>query len=334
MNAVIKSISNYIPERRQTSNEIEALIREQSPNLKVPRGIVEILTKMKSRPVAADGEFPSLLAAKASQRALDKAGLSAIDLDLILFASAGQDLIEPATGNIVQELIGANCPIIDVKNACNSFLNGLEIARAFVRSGQYRRILVATGETPSAISRYHFADRVAFRDGFAGLTLGDAGGAAIVEATDAGVGIFFSKFTTRGQFWGLATLPGGGARHPRGEEFMQFHGDGTKLKNTFLEINNSLINEALESANRTYDDFAQIYIHQVSYPFLQETVDKLGAPREKIFVTVKDYGNLVSASLPSAISLSLEQGVVRPGDEVLVIGLASGISVGIMMIKL
>ena len=86
--------------------------------------------------------------------------------------------------------------------------------------------------------------------------------------------------------------------------------------------------------NKTYDDFAQIYIHQVSYPFLVETIEKIGAPMDKVFVTVKDYGNLVSASLPTAISLSLDQGKVKKGDHVLVLGLASGISVGIMMIKL
>jgi len=334
MNATITNISKYIPERYQTSSEIEQLIRQASPTLKVPEGIVEILTSIKGRPVASEEEYPSVLAVKASKLVLDKAGLKPSDIDLILFASAGQDILEPATGNIVQDLLGATCPIIDVKNACNSFLNGLEVARAFILSGQYNRILVATGETPSKISQYAFPDRAAFRDGFIGLTLGDAGAAAIVEKSDDAEGIYFSHFTTQGKNWELATLPGGGARHPFGDEFTRFKGDGTKLKDKFIEINKSLIDNALASVSKTYDDFAQIYIHQVSHPFLVETIEKIGAPMDKVFVTVKDYGNLVSASLPTAISLSLDQGKIKKGDHVLVLGLASGISVAIMMIEM
>lgn len=334
MKAIITNISKYIPERYQTSSEIEQLIRQASPTLKVPEGIFEILTNIKGRPIAADEEYPSVLAAKASKQVLDRAGLKPADIDLLLFASAGQDILEPATGNIVQELLGAECPIIDVKNACNSFLNGLEVARAFILSGQYKRILVTTGETPSKISQYEFPDRAAFRDGFIGLTLGDAGAAAIVEGSDEAAGIYFSQFTTQGKNWELATLPGGGARHPFGDEFTRFKGDGTKLKDKFIEINKSLIDDALASVDKTYDDFAQIYVHQVSYPFLVETIEKIGAPMDKVFVTVKDYGNLVSASLPSAISLCIEQGKVKKGDHVLVLGLASGISVAIMMIEL
>jgi 3-oxoacyl-[acyl-carrier-protein] synthase-3 len=334
MKAVITKISKYIPERYQTSSEIEQLIRQTSPTLKVPEGIIEILTNIKGRPVASDEEYPSVLAAKAGKIVLDEADLEPSDIDLILFASAGQDILEPATGNLVQDLLGATCPIIDVKNACNSFLNGLEVARAFILSGQYSRILVTTGETPSKISQYAFPDRNAFRDGFIGLTLGDAGAAAIVEKSETAEGIYFSQFTTQGKNWELATLPGGGARHPFGDEFTHFKGDGMKLKDKFIEINKSLIDDALASVDKTYDDFAQLYIHQVSYPFLVETVEKIGAPMDKVFVTIKDYGNLVSASLPSAISLSLDQGKVNRGDHVLVLGLASGISVAIMMIEL
>ncbi len=334
MNPIITSVSNYIPEHRQTGSEIEQLIRDASPSVRIPEGIFEILTSIKSRPVAADDEFPSVLAVKASQIALKKAGMKPTDLDLILFASAGQDILEPATGNIVQDLLGAICPIIDIKNACNSFINGLEVARAFILSGKYERILVTTGETPTKISRYKFANRDELRDGFAGLTLGDAGAAAIVEKSSDGQGIYLADFTTLGQNWELATLLGGGARHPFGDEFARFTGDGTKLKDKFIEINKSLLDNALNRAGKTYDDFAQIYIHQVSYPFLVETIEKIGAPMDKIFVTVKDYGNLVSASLPTAISLSLDRGKVKRGDHILILGLASGISVGIMMVEL
>ena len=225
MNAIITHICKYIPERYQTGSEIEQLIRQASPTLKVPEGIVEILTNIKGRPVAAEGEYPSVLAAKASKLIFDEAGLKPSDVDLILFSSAGQDILEPATGNIVQDLLGATCPIIDIKNACNSFLNGMEVARAFILSGQYSRILVTTGETPSKISQYAFPDRAAFRDGFIGLTLGDAGAAAIVERSEDAEGIYFSQFTTQGKNWELATLPGGGARHPFGDEFTHFKGE-------------------------------------------------------------------------------------------------------------
>jgi 3-oxoacyl-[acyl-carrier-protein] synthase-3 len=296
--------------------------------------IIEILTNIKGRPISKEDEYPSVLASKASKKALKAVGLKPQELDLIIFASAGQDLIEPATANIVQQQLGATCPVFDIKNACNSFLNGLEVARSLIVSGQYEKILVATGETPSKISRYHFENREDFKNGFIGLTLGDAGAAAIVEAKKQGEGIYFTKFMTKGENWQIATLPGGGGRHPFGDDFIKFEGDGTKLKDKFIEVNKSFLDQAFISTNQSFEDFSKIFIHQASYPFLIETIDKIGAPMDKVYVTIRDYGNLVSASIPTAIAKALDRGIVRKEDNILILGLASGISLGIMMIKI
>lgn len=334
MKAIITGIARYIPEKYQETSEIEKLIRKGSPGVNVPEGIIEILTNIKGRPVAKENEYPSILASKASMKALQKAGMKPKELDLIIFASAGQDLIEPATANIVQQQLGAICPVFDIKNACNSFLNGLEVARSLIVAGQYKKILIATGETPSKISRYHFENREDFKNGFIGLTLGDAGAAVILEAKDQGEGIYFSSFMTKGENWNLATLPGGGGRHPFGDDYIRFVGDGTKLKNKFIEVNKSFLDQAFISTNQNFEDFSKIFIHQVSYPFLSETIDKIGAPKDKVYVTVRDYGNLVSASIPSAIALAIEKREVKKQDNILILGLASGISVGIMMVKI
>src|SRR6185437_1487240 len=117
-----------------------------SPGFGVPRGIVQSTTGIRSRAVADEGVNCSDLAASAAVRVLRKTGTRPDEVDLLIFASASQDLLEPATANIVQEKTGTRCPVFDLKNACNSFLNALEVGSALIQAGGYRRVLITVGE--------------------------------------------------------------------------------------------------------------------------------------------------------------------------------------------
>ena len=179
MHVKIEAIAGCIPERSVTSSEVEQTLRTYNPELPVPSGIIESLTEIHSRQFV-DDEDASDLASRAASVALEKSGLTPADIDLLIFASASQDLVEPATSHIVQSKLGTQCQVFDLKNACNSFLNAIQVAEAMIRAGSHRRVLVATGETCSKTIRWKLDSSRDFRDYFIGYTLGDAGAAAIL----------------------------------------------------------------------------------------------------------------------------------------------------------
>ncbi len=328
----IAAVGSALPERRRTSGELEGLIADVSPRCRIRQGLIETMSGVRERRVAADDQNCSDLAATAGLDALERAGVDADEIDALIFASASQDLVEPATANIVQEKIGTRAPVFDVKNACNSFLNGLQIAEGLIASGAHRKVLVTSGELTSRVVRLDADCAKTLRRNFPGYTLGDAGGAAVVSACDNGQrGIFHRAFTTASRFWELATIPGGGTMHPRGEEFTYIRGDGTALRDAFQVVGPALIEQALRATGTTFADFARILVHQVSMPFLHDFIERTKIPLERIELTLPHLGNMASASLPVAYAQAEARGALRPGDKVLWVGMASGISLGVLM---
>ncbi|NUR90011.1 MAG: ketoacyl-ACP synthase III, partial [Nonomuraea sp.] len=196
MKARITRTATYLPPTLLTSEEVERRIEGYRP----PRGIVERMTGIRARHVADPDQQASDLAVAAARSLAEGS-------DLLVFASASQDLVEPATAHIVAAKLGLSCPVFDVKNACNSLLNGIQVAEALILAGQYRRVLVCTGETPSRAIRWQVRDRAQFVDSFAGYTLSDAGAAVVVEA-DPARGIFYRDFAAESTAWAIGTLPG------------------------------------------------------------------------------------------------------------------------------
>ncbi|GAA1874720.1 ketoacyl-ACP synthase III [Myceligenerans crystallogenes] len=319
----------------------------------VPRApMVARLTGVRRIHVAADDEQASDLAVAASRKALLDAGLTASDLDLLIFASASQDMVEPATSHIVAAKLGATCPVMDVKNACNSVLNGIEVADALIGTGRYRRVLVACGEMPSRAVRHDIPDRETYALSVPGYTMSDAGAAVLVESTalpaaddvsalDAELatltaapsGILSSAFSAASRHWDVGMLPGGGTAHPRDVERSYFEIDGTRLREAFDELGPDVALEALAKAGLTWDDVAFVAVHQVAVAYLDDVAASLGVPRERMLVTVADHGNVASATLPLQLCLARESGRVRRGDVVLLFGLAGGVSMGAMVVR-
>jgi 3-oxoacyl-[acyl-carrier-protein] synthase-3 len=264
---------------------------------------------------------------------LARSNTPASEVDLLVFASAGQDLVEPATAHIVQDKIGTKAAVMDLKNACNSFLNGLQVAEALLLSGQYRRALVTAGETPSKCIRWGVPNRHELRLSFPGYTFGDAGAAVLLETTEQDTGIFYRKFKSISEHWNIGALPGGGSMHPRGDEFTYFRGDGTALKDIFVSLGPSFLREAMQSTGLRFEDFSRILVHQATLPFLETFLKVTKVPRQKVVLTLPDLGNMAAASLPVALSLAESRGEIRRGDKVLMIGLAGGISIGIVMFQ-
>jgi acyl-CoA:acyl-CoA alkyltransferase len=309
-------------------------VMEHSPALRIRRGTVGAMTGIRTRRVAGDDVQCSDLAAEAARGALAEAGLAVTDVDVLIFAAASQDLVEPATAHIVQHKLGTRCQVFDVKNACNSFLNGVQLAESLIASGQVTTALVTTGEVCSRAINWKARDDEELRRNFPGYTMGDAGAAAVVTRADNGTGIFYRRFASLSEHWELATIPAGGSMFPRGEEHTYLRGDGAKLKQTFVEQGPTVFHAMMREAGVTWDDFDRIFVHQVSLPYHREMLAASGMPEQKVERTVECFGNMAAASLPVAFALARQRGTVRAGDRVMWLGMASGISVGVLMMDL
>lgn len=333
MRARITGVAAQLPDRRVSSREVERRIAAADGGFVPHTTIVERMTGIRFRHVLPDDQQASDLAAAAAEKLLANQGLLAADLDLLVFGSASQDLVEPATAHIVAAKLGAKCPVFDVKNACNSFLNGVQVGEALIRTGQYARVLVCSGETPSRAIRWKVRDRAQFVDAFAGYTLSDGGAALLLEAGHQG-GIFYRDFQAESRAWDIGTLPGGGSMHPREEEYSYFSGDGRKLKDAFLLKGPEIFLDALQATGLTWEDFAVVCVHQVTLPYLAVLQNVLGIPAERLVVTLPEHGNLASATLPFQLATAVAEGRCGPGDKVALVGLAGGVSLGVVFAEL
>ncbi|RDI31703.1 3-oxoacyl-ACP synthase III family protein [Lentzea flaviverrucosa] len=328
MSTRLAGVAVHLPETRLSTDEVERRLGPFTP----PPGLIGRLTGIRSRHVMRDDEQASDLAVAAARKLLADTGSEPADIDLLLFASASQDMVEPATAHIVAAKLELRCPVMDVKNACNSVLNAIEVADALIASGRYRTVLVASGESPSRAVRWDVANAAQFRRAFPGYTLSDAGAAVLLTAGDAGV--LGSAFTADSTWWDVGTLPGGGSRHPRDPEFTYFDMDGPRLKDAFLHLGRDVLDDALRGLDLTWDDFAVACVHQVSLPYLEIFAERAGVPRDKLVVTLPEHGNVASASLPLQLVTAQRMGRCGPGDLVALVGLAGGVSLGLVVVRL
>jgi 3-oxoacyl-[acyl-carrier-protein] synthase-3 len=319
----ITAIGYSLPEREVTSGRLQAGI-EAASGLCFAPGLVEHVTGIATRRVAADGEYASTLAVRAARQALAAARLEPFDIDLLLYASATRDVIEPATAHIVQAELGGNAHALDVTNACNSFVNGIDLARTMVLAGRARRALVVTGETPTRAMRPTVDSLDQARSAFAGFTFGDAGAAVVVEPVESG-GILDVDTETLSEHWGVAGIFGGGSRQPRGDDGTYFTGDGHALRGVFEKLGTGILDRVRVRTGFEWDDYARVLVHQVTMPYLERFVEMTGVPRDKLELTVGSLGNMASATL--GVQLARVDPVLVRGDRVLLIGLGGGISV-------
>ncbi|MDI2034541.1 3-oxoacyl-ACP synthase III family protein [Paenarthrobacter nitroguajacolicus] len=337
----ISGLEVYLPPTRLDTAAVERRIADNSPGFRVPNGLIGRVTGIRSRSVMAETEQASDLAANAAGKVLAECGLQAPDVDLLIFASASQDMVEPATGHMVAAKLGLSCPVMDVKNACNSFLNGMEVADALIGGGRYARVLVATGESPSRAVRWSVPDFQTFASSFPGYTMSDGGAAVLLEAVEepaaaaeGAAAILATAFTARSSHWSVGTLAAGGSAFPRDPEASYFSMDGEKLKDAFLDLGSGILDETLARLGLAWTDFAVVCVHQVSAPYRQIFAEGAGVPAELLVHSVEDFGNLASVSLPLQLKLAVDSGRAGPGDLVALVGLGGGVSLGMAVVRL
>jgi len=319
----ITGSGSCLPDQQITTSELQDRVSRAS-GFPLPAGAFQTITGIGSRRIARDDEYASTLAIGAARQALARAALDPLDVDLLIFASATRDVAEPATAHIVADGLGAICHCFDVGNACNSFVNGIDVGASMILAGRARRVLVVTGETPTRSMRWQLESLQQARESFAGFTFGDAGAAVVLEPVDTG-GLLDIDTVTHSEHWQVGGIAGGGSRHPRGDEHTYFHGDGRGLRDVFEKVGTGIFDSLWERTGWAWQDFAKVLVHQVTMPYLDRFVEVTGVPRDKLMVTLPELGNMASATL--GVQLARVEPSLRTGERLLLVGLGGGISV-------
>lgn len=329
LNTKIISVGTYFPNTPIPIEVVATRLQEESL-VRLPVKIIEKLTGVQQVYHRSPGENTSDLAVSAAQVALTRASVKPAELDLIIFASASQDLIEPATSHIISSKLGASCPVFDVKNACNSFVNGVQVADSFIRGGLYRTVLVVTGEAPSTAIRWSCESKEQFTSSFPGFSMSDSGGAVLLKADNSSEeksGVISIEMTAHSQMWDIGVLGTGGSIAPRDVDATYFNMDGHALFEAFKTVGCEILFKKLHTEELNWDDFVAVGVHQVSSVYNKMLLKELKLSESKVVSTIETHGNLASNSFPAQLEQVFSS--LNKGDRFAFIGLGGGISTGL-----
>ena len=337
VSTIIAGVGKYVPDHIIPTKNIEQWLKLKE-RFGISASMIDRLTGVRERRYAAEGEASSDMAVRASQQAIKLAGINPEDIDTIIFAAASQDLGEPATANIVQEKLGAhNAHVFDTKNACNSFVNAIDIMDAYIQTGRSRIGLVASGEVISKFINWNIDDKASLKPFLAGLTLGDGGGAMVLRAGNGGDshrGIQGASFMTDGSQWRLATVTAGGNLYAQDGSPPLFSSHGAQLDRLASKYIPIALQRLLTKVGWKLDEVDLVISHQYSEQTITKIAQDMNFPISKCMLTVRKYGNTASASIPIALAEAMEEGIVGPGSKILLVGGAAGFSAGVVGIVL
>ena len=284
-------------------------------------------TGIRNRYIAGEGETTATLATDAAKAALEAAGLSAQDIDLIVLATATPDQTFPATATLVQAALGINdCVAFDVAAVCSGFLYAITVADSMISSGAARKAIVIGSETFSRILDWE--DRttcVLFGDGAGAVVLGTE------ESAEGRRGILASKLHADGRHNQLLYVDGGpsttqtvGKLRMKGQEV--FRHAVTNLA--------AVLSEVMEAADMTPADIDWLVPHQANARILDATARKLKLAPEKVVMTVDRHANTSAASVPLALDLAVRDGRIKPGDLVVLEAMGGGFTWGASVLRI
>jgi 3-oxoacyl-[acyl-carrier-protein] synthase-3 len=280
-------------------------------------------TGIRARHFAADGVNASDLALHAARHALEAAGRTAADVDLIIVATSTPDMVFPSTAAILQHKLGvAGCAAFDLQAVCSGFVYALTVADAMIRAGGARCALVIGSEVFSRI--------LDFNDRTTCVLFGDGAGAVVLEASDS-PGILASDLHADGRHVGILCVPGtvaGGA--VLGEPLLKM--DGQAVFKLAVGVLESAARAVLQKAGRSEVDLDWLIPHQANIRIMNGTAKKLKVSPDKLVVTVDEHGNTSAASVPLALDVAVRSGRVKRGDTVLLEGVGGGFTWGAVLL--
>ena len=313
----IAGTGSYLPDRVLTNHDLERMVDTTDEWIYTRTGI-------RQRHIAAEGENASDLALHASRKALEAAGITAADIDLIVVATTTPDMVFPSTACLLQSKLGVRgCPAFDVQAVCSGFIYGLAIADQFMRSGQYRHALVVGSEVYSRI--LDWSDRATC------VLFGDGAGAVVLRRSDA-PGILSSHLHADGSLAGMLSVPGtvcGGK--VSGRPLLQM--DGSGVFKFAVKVLDDIVGEALAANKLQKADIDWLIPHQANIRIIQATAKKLGLSMEKVVITVDRHANTSAASIPLALDEAVRDGRIQPGQHVLLEGVGGGFTWGAVLVR-
>jgi 3-oxoacyl-[acyl-carrier-protein] synthase-3 len=315
MRARITGTGSYTPEKVLTNVDLEEIVDTNDEWIRTRTGICE-------RHIAAEGEYTSDLATRAAERALEMAGATAEEIDLIVVGTITGDYPWPATACIVQSNLGAvNAGAYDVSAACSGFLYALSNAVDRVETGRCKKALVIGAETLTRI--------VDWQDRNTCVLFGDAAGAVVVEACEDDRGILSSHLCADGTQLELLYQPGFGTRLSPSEAALKDKSfylkmQGNDVFKVAVRSMTEVAKTALAANGKTIEDVDLFIPHQANIRILDATAKRLGLREDQVFVNVDRYGNTSAATIPLALDEANRAGRLKEGDLVLLDAFGGG----------
>ncbi len=324
--AIITGTGSYTPERRLTNADLSAMV-ETNDEWIVQR------TGIRERRMAAADESTATLATNAGKRAIEAAGLQPSDIDLVIVATITPEMMFPATACVVASRLG--CPNragFDLSAACTGFVYALHTGAAFVRSGQYKNVLVIGAETLSRVTDY--TDRGSC------ILFGDGSGAVVLSrSNEPNVGFIHGQLHSDGGPMSDAMLLKPGSRHPinaeliaAGDQYMKLK--GREVYKFAVSKFEELIRDAMTTCELTPETLSLIVPHQVNQRIIDSAMEKLALPPEKAYVNIDRYGNTSSASIPIALDEAVRAGRVKKGDSIVFVAFGAGLTWGNAVVRM
>ncbi|UCB44847.1 MAG: ketoacyl-ACP synthase III [Spirochaetota bacterium] len=307
----IKSTGVYVPEKVLTNIELEKMVDTSDEWITSRTGI-------STRRIAVDGEATSDLAYKAGLVALEKAGMTPDELELIIVATITPDMFFPSTGCIVQDKLGAkNAVAMDINAACSGYIFSLAIGSRFLETGTYKNALIIGAEKLSCITDW--------KDRNTCVLFGDGAGAAIITPSNGEGKLLAFDLGSDGSYGDLLYLPGGGSRNPASKETVEnrlhyIKMDGNPVFKIAVNKMMATFKKSLKAAGLKPDDISVLITHQANLRIIEALRSFLKLPKEKVFVNIEKYGNTSAASIGIALHEACEKKIIKRGD---IIGLAA-----------
>ncbi len=314
----ITGTGSYLPIKILTNFDLEKIVETTHDWIMSRSGIIE-------RHVAADDEMASDLGLHASRRAIEAAGISADQIDLIIVATTSPDKMFPSTACILQDKLGIkNCgAAFDIQAVCGGFVYALNTADLYIRGGQAKTALVVGAEVLSRM--LDWSDRTTC------VLFGDGAGAVVLQASET-PGIVAGKLHADGRHQGMLKADGN-IRHGeiQGDPFIKM--DGQAVFKFAVKVLSEVVEEVLAENNLQGSDIDWLVPHQANIRIMEATAKKLGLSMDNVVVTVAHHGNTSSASIPLALDTAVRGGRIKPGQNILLEAVGGGFTWGAVLIK-
>lgn len=323
IHAAITAVNGYVPDYILTNKELESMVDTNDEWIVTRTGIKE------RRILKGEGLATSDLAVPAVQGLLEKRGIAATEIDLIIFCTSTPDMLFPATANILANKVGAtNAWGYDLQAACSGFLFGLTTGAQFIESGKHKKVLVVGADKMSSVVNY--------KDRNTCILFGDGCGVVLLEPNEEGNGVQDTILRTDGSGGQYLNIKGGGSLNPASHETVEAglhyaYQEGRTVFKFAVTNMADVAAEVMERNNLSPEDVAWLVPHQANKRIIDATAERAGLPEEKVMINIHKYGNTTSGTIP--ICLWEWESKLKKGDNLILAAFGGGFTWGSIYLK-